>query len=211
MTSDMNNVVKVLIVDDHRMFSDTLNAVLEPEPGIRVLAQVFDSREAKAKIAECHPHVVLMDYNMPHLDGLSLTKLLLSESPELKILIVSMYNEEQLVESFRAVGARGYLFKTVAAEEVIRATLKVHAGEYYFPEESDTSSDAHENLLKKLRLSDREMEVVHLMKMGLKTKEIATKLHISFYTAEAHRNNIKLKMGVKTEADFIKFISRMQV
>jgi DNA-binding NarL/FixJ family response regulator len=188
------------------MFSDTLRAMLEPQHGITVLAQVFDSREAKVKIAACHPHVVLMDYNMPHLDGIELTKLLLAEDPKLKILIVSMYMEDHVIDAFRLIGAKGYLFKTASVEELVTAVRKVHAGEYYFPEEGDTNSEAHENLLKKLRLSDREMEVVQLMKTGLKTKEIAERLHISSYTAEAHRNNIKLKTGIKSEADFIRFV-----
>lgn len=197
-------MVKVLIVDDHRVFSDSLNAMLEPEPGISVIAQVHDSREAKAKIAECHPDVVLMDYNMPHIDGIQLTKLLLNERPDLKILFVSMYNEERLIDSFRTVGARGYLFKTASAEEVIGATRKVHAGEFYFPEASKITD---EDLLKRLKLSDREMEVVQLMKAGFKIKEVAGILHISHYTAETHRNNIKLKAGAKSEAEFMKFIS----
>lgn len=206
MTNEISNVVNVVIIDDHRMFSDALNALLEPEPGISVLAQVYDSREAKAKIAECDPHVVLMDYNMPHLNGIELTQLLLDERPELKILIVSMYNEERLIESFKRIGAKGFLFKTATAGEVINATRKVYAGEYYFPERGN---DTDEDLLQKLKLSDREMEFVQLMKAGLKTREIAEKLHISYYTAETHRNNIKLKTGVKSEAEFIKFIFDM--
>jgi len=206
MVSENNKGIKVVIVDNHRMFSDVLNAMLEPETGISVVAQVYDSREAREEILQQDPDVVLMDYNMPHLNGIELSRLLLLERPALKILIISMYNEEHLVELFRSIGAKGYLFKTASADEVIRATRKVHAGEYYFPNHDATVSDAHDNLLKKLRLSDREMEVVHLMKAGMKPKEIAEKLHISYYTAETHRNNIKLKTGVRSEAEFMKFI-----
>jgi DNA-binding NarL/FixJ family response regulator len=211
MASSSSNVVTVLIVDDHRMYSDALHAILEPEPGISVLGQVYDSREAKAKIAACHPHVVLMDFNMPHLNGIELTKLLLHETPELKILFLSMYNEERLIESFKDIGARGYLSKTASADEVIRATRKVYAGELYFPKSGITKSNEENNLIKKLILSDREMEVVRLIKVGLKTKEIAETLHISYYTAETHRNNIKLKTGLKGETDFIRFILEMRL
>lgn len=206
MTKRGDKLVKVLIVDDHRVFSDALSAMLEPESGISVLAQVYDSREAKAKIAEYNPDVVLMDYNMPYLNGIELTGLLLRERPDLKILFVSMYNEERLIESFRRIGARGYLFKTASAEEVVRATRKVHLGEYYFPEASQITD---KDFLKKLKLSDREMEVVQLLKAGFKTKEIAGILHISHYTAETHRNNIKLKTGAKSDAEFTKFISNI--
>lgn len=206
MVGSSGDVVKVLIVDDHRLYSDGLNTMLEPEPGINVLGQVYDSREAKEKIAECDPHVVLMDYNMPHINGIELTKLLLSERPDLKILILSIHNEERLTESFRSIGAKGYLFKTASASEVVLATRKVHEGGYYFPETGEQRVHVDDNFLKKLKISSRELEVLQLIKTGLKTKEIANKLKISYYTAETHRKNIKLKIGLKGEADFIKFI-----
>jgi DNA-binding NarL/FixJ family response regulator len=205
MVNEDGKVVSVLIVDDHRKFSEALSAMLEPEPGIRVLAQVHDSRHVKAKVVECNPNVVLMDYHMPFLNGIELTKLLLLDKPELKILVVSLYNEETLIKSFKRVGARGYLFKTASAAEVINATLKVYAGEYYFPQITTGETDDHRS--GALRLSDREVEIIQLIKAGLKPREIAEKLHISCYTAETHRNNIKLKTGAKSEADFMKIIS----
>ena len=201
------DVVKVLIVDDHPMFSDALNATLESEAGISVLAQVYDSRDAKEKIDEYNPNVVLMDYNMPYLNGIDLTRMLLHEKPELKILIVSMYNEEWLIESFKSIGAKGYLFKAASVEEVVRAARKVNAGEYYFPPTGEVNTQDENGLLKKLKLSSRELEVIHLVKAGLKTKDIAEHLQISHYTAETHLKNIKLKAGVRSEADFSQFIS----
>jgi len=204
-----NATVNVLIVDDHRLFNDGLNTMLESEPAINVLAQVYDSREAREKINQLAPHVVLMDYNMPYLNGIELTKLLLSERPDLKILILSMYNEDRLIESFKSIGARGYLFKTAPTKEVISAAQKVYAGEYYFPPTNEKSIQEEESLLKKLKLSSRELEVIQLIKAGLKTKEIADRLQISYYTAETHRKNIKLKVGVKGEADFIKVICEL--
>ena len=206
MTTNSDTAVTVFIVDDHRMFSDVLKTMLEPEPGITVLGQVYDSREAQTKIAACHPDVILMDYHMPHLNGIELTQLLLDQTPELKILFLSMYNEERLIESFKAIGARGYLFKTASADEVIRATRKVHAGEFYFPESRTADLDQGDDPVRKLKFSDRELEVIRLMKQGLKTGDIAETLHISRYTAEAHRNNIRLKTGLKNEADLIRFI-----
>lgn len=203
------DIVKILIVDDHRLYSDGLRTMLGPEHGIEVLGQVYDSRDAKESIAACKPHVVLMDYNMPHLNGMELTKLLLNECPDLKILILSIHNEERLVESFRSVGARGYMSKTASAGEVVTATRKVYDGEYYFPGTDTSSNNTNLSLLKKLKLSSREEEVVQLMKAGLKTREIAVKLKVSEYTVEMCRKNIKLKVGVKAEADFIRFIGKL--
>lgn len=203
------DVIKVVIIDDHRLFNDGLNAMLEPESGVNVLAQVYDSREARAKVKKLNPDVVLMDFNMPHVNGIELTKLLLSERPGVKILILSMYDEERHIGTFKEIGARGYVFKTATTEEVVHAIRQIHGGAEYFPEVEAKSNHADDSFLKKLKLSSREMEVIQLIKTGMTTKEIADKLNISYYTAETHRKNIKLKAGLKGEADFIKFIYEM--
>lgn len=180
--------------------------MLVPELGIEVLSQVYDSRDARAKLRKLNPDVVLMDFNMPHVNGIDLTKLLLSEQPSLKILILSMYDDERHIGTFKEIGTKGYLFKTASAEEVVRAIRQIHAGVTYFPKMDTKSNHSDDLFIKKLKLSAREIEVIQLIKSGMTTKEIADKLSISYYTAETHRKNIKLKIGVKGEADFIKFI-----
>lgn len=209
MKESGKDVIGVVIIDDHRLFNDGLNAMLAPEAKINVLAQVYDSREARATVKKLNPDVVLMDFNMPHVNGIELTKLLLGERPDVKILILSMYDEERHIGTFREIGAKGYVLKTASAEEVVLAIRKVCAGDTYFPEPGTTGNHADDAFLKKLKLSSREIEVIQLIKAGLTTKEIADKLNISYYTAETHRKNIKLKVGVKGEADFIKFIFEM--
>lgn len=198
--------IDVVIVDDHRLFNDGLCGMLQAQPGIRVLAQVYDSREAEPIIAKANPDVVLVDFNMPHLNGIELTKRLKGQREDAKVLILSMYHEEMYIESFKRAGSKGYLFKTAAVEDVVAAIRQVHAGETYFPATQKKSVHANDLFLKKLRLSSRELEVVKLVKAGLTTKEIADRLHISFYTAETHRKNIKLKIGVEGEAAFLKFV-----
>ncbi len=85
--------IRIIIVDDHRLFNDGLQGMLQSEPGIAVLAQVYDSREAERAVAQLNPDLVLIDFNMPHLNGIELTKLLISKNKEVKVLILSMYNE----------------------------------------------------------------------------------------------------------------------
>ena len=202
-----NNPIKVVIVDDHRLFNDGLGAMLRAESSVEVLAQVYDSREAEEVIANLEPDVVLVDFNMPHINGITLTKQLLTKNKDMRILILSMYNEEMYIESFRKSGSRGYLFKTATVEEVIDAIYKAYSGEQHFPPVAPAKSAHSDDLfLKKLKLSSREIEVLKLVKAGLKTKEIADKLHISFYTAETHRKNIKLKIGIEGEAAFMHFV-----
>lgn len=209
MKGSANKAIEVIIIDDHRLFNDGLNAMLAPEAEIQVLAQVYDSREARAKVKKLRPDVVLMDFNMPHVNGIELTKIILGERPDVKILILSMYDEERHIETFKEIGAKGYMLKTASAEEVVLAIRKVNDGQEYFPETGANRCHSDDSFLKKLKLSSREMEVIQLIKSGLTTKEIADKLNISYYTAETHRKNIKLKVGVKGEADFIKFIFEM--
>jgi two-component system nitrate/nitrite response regulator NarL len=200
-----NKPVSIVIIDDHRLFNDGLCSMLRAE-GIEVMAQVYDSREAEQTILTTVPDVVLADFNMPHLNGIELTKRLIAQQKDIKVLILSMYNEDMYVESFRQSGARGYIFKTASVGEVISAIQKLHSGETFFPQTNKKNVHTDDLFLKKLKLSSHELEIIRLVKSGLKTKEIADQLHISFYTAETHRKNIKLKIGVEGEAAFLKFV-----
>lgn len=198
--------IKIVIVDDHRLFNDGLQGMLKSEEEIQVLRQVYDSREAEKIIRELQPDVVLIDFNMPHLNGIELTKLLVAQATETKVLILSMYNDDIYIENFKRSGCKGYIFKTASLEEVVAAIRAVYSGTTYFPATSKKNIHTDDAFLKKLKLSNREMEVIRLVKTGLTTKEIADKLNISFYTAETHRKNIKLKIGVEGEAAFLRFI-----
>lgn len=207
----MEKSVKVVIVDDHRLFNDGLCGMLKTQPGIEVLAQVYDPREAEKTILKLNPDVVLVDFNMPYLNGIELTEQLLKRSPDLKVLILSMYHEDMYIQRFRKSGSKGYLFKTASVEDVVGAILDVVAGGTHFPTSPRKNVHTSDAFLKKLKLSGRELEVVRLVKEGLTTKEIANRLNISFYTAETHRKNIKLKIGVEGEAAFLKFVYEMEV
>ncbi|MBI3221234.1 MAG: response regulator transcription factor [Bacteroidetes bacterium] len=198
--------ISIIVVDDHRLFNDGLRAMLQSQGGMKVLAPVYDSREARNIIRELAPDVVLVDFNMPHLNGIELTQQLISEWKEINVLILSMYNEDIYIDRFKRSGCKGYIFKTASVEEVVAAIRAVHGGETYFPTLTKTNVHTDDLFLKKLRLSTREMEVVRLVKNGLTTKEIADQLNISFYTAETHRKNIKLKIGVEGEAAFLRFV-----
>jgi DNA-binding NarL/FixJ family response regulator len=198
--------VKVIIVDDHRLFNDGLYGMLKSEDNIDVLAQVYDSREAEKAVRDLHPDVVLVDFNMPHINGIDLTQALVDHSKEIKVLILSMYNEDMYIERFKRSGCRGYIFKTASLQEVTSAIHTIYAGETYFPGSKRNNTHKDDLFLKKLKLSTRELEVVRLVKEGLTTKEIADRLHISFYTAETHRKNIKLKVGIEGEAAFLRFV-----
>jgi DNA-binding NarL/FixJ family response regulator len=157
-------------------------------------------------VRDLQPDVVLVDFNMPHINGIELTQTLVNKSKEIKVLILSMYNEEMYIERFKRSGCSGYIFKTASLEEVTSAIHRVNAGETYFPDSKKGNIHKDDLFLKKLKLSTRELEVIRLVKEGLTTKEIADQLHISYYTAETHRKNIKLKVGIEGEAAFLRFV-----
>jgi len=169
--------IKIIIVDDHRLFNDGLSGMLKAEEGIAVLAQVYDSREADKTIRELHPDVVLIDFNMPHINGIELTKTLLGQSPEIRVLILSMYNEDIYIDRFKRSGCKGYIFKTASVTDVVHAIRVVNRGETHFPGTPKKNVHTDDLFLKKLKLSSREMEVIRLVKDGLTTKEIAELLH----------------------------------
>lgn len=198
--------IRIIIVDDHRLFNDGLCAMLKAVEGIEVLAQVYDSRDAEKTIRQLRPDVALVDFNMPYLNGIELTKLLVAQFNGMKVLILSMYNEDIYVTSFRRSGSRGYIFKTASVEDVVSAIRIVYEGATHFPATHKKNTHTDDLFLKKMKLSAREMDVIRLVKEGLTTKEIADRLNISFYTAETHRKNIKLKIGVEGEAAFLRFI-----
>jgi DNA-binding NarL/FixJ family response regulator len=136
---------------------------------------------------------------MPYINGLALTKILQVQYPNLKILILSMYNEERFIKEFKDAGASGYLTKTTEIDEVKNSILTIMAGGNIFPQlASDIESIHNQDLfLKKFSLSIREKEVVDLMMKGLGTRQISEILFISYYTAETHRKNIYTKLGIK--------------
>jgi DNA-binding NarL/FixJ family response regulator len=198
--------IRIIIIDDHRLFNDGLNEMLKSQPGMDVLAQAYDSREAEHLVFSLKPDVVLVDFNMPHINGIELTQLLVKQNSDVKVLILSMYHEDMYIQRFKKSGSKGYLFKTAAVEDVVSAIRGIHEGGTHFPAPQKKNIHADDIFLKKLKLSARELEVVRLVKDGLTTKQIAERLNISFYTAETHRKNIKLKVGIEGEAAFLKFV-----
>ncbi|MBN8835725.1 MAG: response regulator transcription factor [Sphingobacteriia bacterium] len=204
-----NKPISIVIIDDHQLFNDGLFAMLSIEKKVQVIKQVYDSRNAMEIISKLNPDMVLMDFNMPHINGIELTKLLRDSNPKIKIIVLSMYSDERFIELFKKNDANGYLPKTVSAQKLISVIHEVTNGKNYFPQLQATNNHNEDAFLKKLTLSNRELEVVNLIKQGMQTKEIAKQLNISYYTAETHRKNIKLKIGVKGETEFLKFIYEM--
>lgn len=200
--------MRVLIVDDHRLFNDGLRAMLADEARLAVVAQVYDPREAKRQVHLLAPDLVLLDFNMPHLDGLSLTRQLTKEFPQINLLILSMYAEQRYIADFRKAGAKGYLLKTASRQEVVAAALAVAEGRTCFaplPGAEAGNNHSGDEFLKRFRLTPREVEIIRHVRQGLSSQQIADALCVSFYTVETHRRNIHLKLGITNSQDLVRF------
>ncbi|MCY7349979.1 MAG: response regulator transcription factor [Cytophagaceae bacterium] len=201
-------LVRVLIVDDHRLFNDGLRAMLADEPRLAVVGQVYDSREALRQIHLLAPDLILLDFNMPHLDGLTLTRQLVNEFSGINILILSMYAEQRYIADFSRAGAKGYLIKTASRQEVVAAALAIARGSSYFaplPTAGAGNNHSGDEFLKRFSLTPREVEVIRQVRQGLSSQQIADLLCVSFYTVETHRRNIHLKLGITNSQELVRF------
>lgn len=202
----MTKKIRVLLVDDHMLVLDGLQARLELEDNIDIIATASNGLEALEKSAVTQPDLVLMDVSMPVLNGLEATKRFKSEQPHVKVLMLSMHNDKEYILSLIQSGANGYVLKDVSSEELVQAISTVHQGGTYF------SSGASEALFSTTaapkqcdELSKREIAVLKEVAIGLSNKEIASALSISVRTVETHRQNIKNKLDIHSSAGLVKY------
>jgi DNA-binding NarL/FixJ family response regulator len=200
---------RVLIIDDHRLFNDGLRLMLNESPDIDVIGQIYYSREAMQKITLLHPDVLIIDFNMPELDGLALTRQITAELANQCILILSMYGEQRYIDDFRRAGALGYMLKTATRAELFTAIRAVAQHQPYFdPKLSDVkqfSNHTDDVFLRKHRLTPREVDIIRLLKEGLSSHQVANRLILSVHTIDTHRKNIYAKLGISTIAELVRF------
>lgn len=202
--------IRTLIIDDHRLFNDGLKAMLANEVSIDVVGQVYRSSDAASAIHRLMPDILLMDFNMPGINGLELTRQLLTAHPRLPILILSMYGEQRYIDDFKKAGAKGYVLKTVELDELVKAIQLIMTGNTYFQNKAARRaiSDHHANddFIRKFKLTARELEVIGHIRQGLTNQQIADTMSVSYYTVETHRRNIHFKLDVKSTAELIRFM-----
>jgi DNA-binding NarL/FixJ family response regulator len=196
--------IRILLVDDHHLFSDGLKTMLSGYEHISIVDQVYHSPEAFTKVQLHNPDVVLLDFNMPKINGMEVAKTLLKQNPFLKILLLSMYKEQRYIDEFKRIGVKGYLLKTARIGEVLRAVEEIHNGIQWFElkSASETANNHTDDyFLKTFRLTSREVDVLRLIRDGYDSQQISDKLSISFTTVGTHRKNIctKLKLSGKNE------------
>lgn len=202
-------MINIMVVDDHQLLIDGIKSTLDIKDGVRVVAEANNGRQALECVEGNDVHVVLMDINMPVMDGLECTKILHKRYPEIKIIALSQYPEKRFVKTMLKYGALGYLLKDAAKSELVHAIKTVFEGEQYINERlfkelnfNKTLSDSHSLFPQ---LTKREIEILTLICQEHSSQEIAEKLTISFHTVETHRANLMIKAGAKNTAGLVKW------
>ncbi len=201
----------IVLADDHQLILDGLNSLLKNREDILVAGEAKNGRDALSLVKLLDPDIVLMDIDMPVMNGIEALKEIKKSFPSTKVIILSMHEESGMIKSLMALGANGYLLKSCSQDELLGAISSVAMGQQYFSHgvvrsllqtESSPASSTHE--LTEL-LTDRETEVLQLIAEGFSNKEIGAKLFISHRTVDTHRTNLMKKLNVGNIAGLISF------
>lgn len=207
--------IRIILADDHQIVRDGLRSLLEKETDMEVIAEADNGRTTVQLVKDLGPDVVVMDVAMRDLNGIEATRQVVSSSPGVKVIALSMHSDKRFVEGMLGAGASGYLLKDSAFEDLARAIHAVHAGQTYIgPEiaglvvETFVRKSPRTVASKSASLTPREREVLQLMAEGKATKHIASILGVSVKTVETHRSRIMDKLGVFSVAELTKYAIR---
>lgn len=203
-------MIKVLLADDHGVLRDGVRRLLEASDDIRVVAVVSDGRHAVARSAEIGPDVVVMDISMPGLDGIEATRAIVAQAPLVRVLILSMYSDRDVVWRALEAGARGYLLKEAAGAEVTVAVRALAAGRRYLGEgvQAGNCRDFPRPHSHGARLTSTEREIVRLVAEGRTSAEAAGLLGLSPRTVETYRNRLMQKLAIADFSSLVKYAIR---
>jgi two-component system, NarL family, response regulator NreC len=209
-------MIRILIADDHGIVRTGLKLLLERVEGMQVVGEAADGREAIRLAKELQPGVVLMDIGMPLLNGLEAAAQIVKDNDRTAVIILSMYTDESYIVRALDAGARGYLLKDNADEDIERAIRSVSIGRPFFsPSIAQALLEDYVRLMRERRIQDsydllteREREVLQLLAEGKSNKEAATILDLSPYTIESHRQNLMQKIGLHNTAEIVLYAVR---
>lgn len=212
-TATSNTTARILVVDDHPVFRRGIMAMLTEEADFTICGEADNAPAALSAMRQLAPDLILLDiYMPPYTNGIELIKLMLAEQPKIKIIILSMHDESlYALRSLRA-GAKGYVMKAEALNQVTDAIRKVmQGGIYVSPRYTERlifkviQSDGADAESPVAQLSDRELEIFQLIGKGSATRDIAGSLHLSIKTVETHRAHIKEKLGLRDASELVRF------
>ncbi len=206
----MNKRIRLLLVDDHPVVRKGIRACLQKEEHLEVVGEAGDGQTALALAKEVLPDLVLMDIDMPQMNGLAVTEVLRKELPDTKVLILSMHGDSDYILRIIQSGARGYVLKEASTEELVEAIDTVSGGETFFsPDVARLALNefvrGNGETMNPNQLTGREEEVLIQIAEGLSNKEIANHLGVGVRTVETHRERIMRKLNIHSVAGLTKF------
>ncbi len=211
--------IRVFIIDDHPMVCDGLSTYLNLKPDMTTVGMATSGEMAINKLAATPADVLILDLTLQSENGMALIKRLIQAFPEARVLVLTMHKNQELVAQALSLGASGYLLKEDSAEEVIQGIRSVYAGKEYITPRLSSSNSKESRAKNKqkdseilagqvLMLTSREQEILHCLGLGMRSAAIAEKLCISIKTVNAHRQNIRSKLGLKDYAELMAFAAR---
>ena len=210
---------RILVTDDHEVVRRGLCALLRNQAGWEVCGEASDGREAVEKALRLKPEVVILDVGMPNLNGLEATRQILKADFQIKVLILTLHDSDQVVQDVLNAGARGFLLKTDAARDLVAAVDALRRGKTYFTprvaarvlDYLKRNGGAPPEPPVRSRLTPREREIVQLLAEGKSSKEVAVVLGVSLKTAETHRSNIMRKLELHSVSDLVLYAVRNNI
>lgn len=208
----MKDKIRLLLADDHPVVRKGISSCLSRHAHLEIAGEASDGLETVTKARELAPDIILMDINMPKLDGVAVAELLHKEAPKTKVIILSMQVKKEHVLRLVHAGVQGYVLKDTSPDELVRAIETVNAGETFFsPEVARIALNQYvadrgkAELTPISKLTEREREVLALIAEGLSNKEVGTELGIGVRTIETHRERIMRKLNIHNAAGLTRF------
>ncbi len=213
---------RILLADDHEVVRAGLRALLEEQSGWEVVAEAVDGRDAVEKATKLKPDVVVIDIAMPSLNGLEAVRQIVKTVPNTKVLVLTMYDSDPLIQQVLQAGARGYLLKSDAGRDLVSAIDALRRNKTFFtPKVSQMVLEGYldkspkekeaQNEPESLRLTSRQREIVQLLAEGKSSKEVAAVLGLSVKTAETHRANIMRKLDCHSVTELVRYAIRNHI
>lgn len=203
--------IKIFIVDDHKLFRNGLKFILSEMPNIEITGEASDGKEFVDKSAEIDADVILMDINMPELNGIEASRIALQKRPDLNILVLTMFDDEQYYNSMIELGIKGFILKDADNTELIAAITRINNGSTYFSQDLLLKIIKNKSAASNVAITDREKEVLTYICKGYSNAEIADYLHISQRTVERHRASLLEKTDSSNSIKLVLFALRNNI
>ena len=214
-TESKTRKIRVLLAEDHPLMREGIRSSIAAHSGLALAGEATNGLEAIELADTTRPDVILMDLNLPRLNGIEATRAIIARNPAIRIIALSVHNSREYVQQFLRAGARGYLTKDSAPAEMLQAINRVMVGERYFSEDVArfmvddyvTGARSRGRPFGEGGITDREREVLILVAQSMSSRQIAEKLGVSLRTVTTHRERLMRKLDVHTTAALVRYAS----